>query len=114
MKITKSQLRRIIAEQVADEAEMEKIVDEEGTAQVDNEGDSDNEDGSGDDVAAVSKTELKQLLLQLSKKTTELKLSKQEVAIISKTIKGLMAAADARDLAGKAQPFLSALGKLIG
>ena len=101
MKITKRQLRRIIAEKVAGEAEMEAAIDEKGEAPAE------------DDVAA-SKEELKKLLLQLSKKTTELKLSKKEVAIISKTIKGLMNAADARDLAGKAQPFLNALGKLVG
>ena len=101
MKITKRQLRRIIAEEVAGEEEMEEAIDEEGAAPV-------------EDNVTASKAELKKLLLQLSKKTTELKLSKKEVAIISKTIKGLMSAADARDLAGKAQPFLSALGKLIG
>jgi|TARA_R110000851_G_scaffold234688_11_gene387145 hypothetical protein len=73
----------------------------------------DAEDAESDDVVA-SKAELKNLLLQLSKKTTELKLSPKEVAIISKTLKGLMATADARDMAGKAQPFLNALGKLVG
>tara|TARA_Y100000389_G_C17429124_1_gene501441 strand:- start:463 stop:792 length:330 start_codon:yes stop_codon:yes gene_type:complete len=109
MKITKRQLRRIIAEEVAGEAEMEAAIDEEGA----DEGGEGKEAPAEDDVAA-SKAELKKLLLQLSKKTTELKLSKKEVAIISKTIKGLMNAADARDLAGKAQPFLNALGKLVG
>ena len=101
MKITKSQLRRIIAEEVAGEAEMEEVAEDEGAAQV-------------EDDATESKAELKQLLLQLSKKTSELKLSKKEVAIISKTIKGLISAADARDIAGKAKPFMNALGKFLG
>lgn len=100
MKITKRQLKRIIAEEVAGEAEMEDVAEEEGAAPADD--------------ATESKAELKKLLLQLSKKTSELKLSKKEVAIISKTIKGLMAAADARDIAGKAKPFMNALGKFLG
>ena len=96
MKITRRQLKRIIREERARlfEAEAEVEGDDEG--------------------AAASKAELKQLLLQLSKKTQELKLSKKEVEIIGNTVKGLMVAADARDIAGKAQPFLSALGKFIG
>ena len=96
MRITKRQLKRIIREERARLFEAEAEV----------EGD--------DEDAAASKAELKQLLLQLSKKTQELKLSTKEVALIGKTLKGLMMAADARDIASKAQPFLTALGKFIG
>lgn len=106
VKITKLQLRRIIREANAlneeDEAAMEKVANKEGAAKVDGE------------EAAASKAELKQLLLDLSKKTAELKLSTKEITIISQTLKGLIAAADARDIAGKAKPFLVALKKLVG
>ena len=102
MRVTKRQLRRIIREERTRLLEAE---DEAGA-------------GAGDAgngaAAAASKAELKQLLLQLSKKTQELDLSKKEVQIIGKTLKGLMAAANLKDIAGKAQPFLAALGKLIG
>jgi len=98
MRITKRQLKRIIREERA------RLFEAEAEAEVEGE----------DEDAAASKAELKQLLLQLSKKTQELKLSKKEVILIGKTLKGLIAAADARDIASKAQPFLTALSKLIG
>jgi len=98
VRVTKRQLRRIIHE------ERTRLLEAEAEA---------GDEGNGD-AAAASKAELKQLLLQLSKKTQELDLSKKEVQIIGKTLKGLMAAANLKDVAGKAQPFLAALGKLIG
>ena len=98
MRVTKRQLRRIIRE------ERTRLLEAEAEA---------GDEGNGNEAAA-SKAELKQLLLQLSKKTQELDLSKKEVQIIGKTLKGLMAAANLKDIAGKAQPFLAALGKFIG
>ena len=102
MRITKRQLKRIIREERARlfeaEAEAEVEAEVEGV----------------DEEAAASKAELKQLLLQFAKQTQELNLSKKEVILIGKTLKGLIAAADVRDIASKAQPFLTALGKLIG
>jgi len=98
VRVTKRQLRRIIRE------ERTRLLEAEAEA---------GDEGNGNEAAA-SKAELKQLLLQLSKKTQELNLSKKEVEIIGNTVKGLMTAADLRDIAGKAKPFITALSKLVG